>query len=72
MTSNPLLGKYGAECEELIIRTRSRGVLLIVIDGDRGSSFTVADSTGGEVTSEVPRILRLVADDIEAQQRNIV
>lgn len=39
MTWGP--GKYDAEAEELMLRLRARGLVLVVIEGDRGFGCSV-------------------------------
>lgn len=62
------LGRYDEECTKLIKEFEARGVLLIVLDGKRGTGFSM--STGDiNLATAVPRILRQVADDIERQNK---
>lgn len=63
------LGKYGAEAQEIADRTKAKGLLLMIIDGELGSGFTIVDLTGGKITREMPSVLRLAADDLDAQAR---
>lgn len=70
--ANPILGKYGPEAEELLKRTGAKAVLVMIVGGDRGSGFTVAETTGGAFTKDAPRILRLIADDLEAQRKPLI
>lgn len=65
---NPL-GKYGAEAHEVADRTKAKGLVLLIIDGDRGSGFTIVDVTGGRITKEMPSVLRLAADDLDMQAK---
>jgi hypothetical protein len=66
--TNPL-GKYGAEAQEIADRTKAKALMLIIIDGERGSGFTIVDATGGKITKEAPGILRLAADDLDSQAK---
>jgi hypothetical protein len=57
-------GKYDDLATEARIGAGARGVVVIVIDGDRGSGFSVqADEP---LSDALPRLLRNLADQIEA------
>jgi len=56
-------GAYDAEAEIIRERTRARGVLLIVIHGDRGNGFEC--HVTGEDAVLIPGALRRLADIIE-------
>lgn len=62
-------GKY--ETETSIVRelTRARGVVLMVIDGHRGSGFSA--QLPPELLASLPAALREVADQIEADARKV-
>ena len=60
-------GKYDKECETALDATRAQAVLLIVLDGVKGSGFSMTiDVSRGFPLFDVPRILRDTAADIEA------
>ena len=56
-------GKYDWLATHTRKTVRASGVILIVMEGTRGSGFSVQASP--EVTSRLPEILRHIADDIE-------
>jgi len=56
-------GKYDAECTKIQEEQRAAGVLLIVLNGQRGSGFSVAATL--DVIASIPEILRDTADQIE-------
>ena len=57
-------GKYDDEATLVRERTKAKGVLIIVIGGDKGEGFACqADLT---TTLAIPKMLRHVADQIEA------
>jgi hypothetical protein len=56
-------GKYDPECTEIRARLKAHGVLLMVFSGDRGSGF--AAQLTPEMTMNLPKILRGIADEIE-------
>lgn len=59
-------GKYDPECERVRETTRAAGVIMIVLDGDRGSGFSVTlDMLRASVgPGELSRILHDVANEI--------
>lgn len=59
-------GKYDAECTAAR-KSTGGGVILIVLDGSRGEGFEVQATL--DHLMDLPRILRAVAEGIEAQQR---
>lgn len=56
-------GKYDAEATIVMEATKAKGVILIVIGGDRGEGFAVQATA--EVTWAIPDILRNMAEVIE-------
>jgi hypothetical protein len=66
MSTGP--GIYNFLCTEVRERTQAAGVILIVVDGNRGSGFSV-QVIAPELNLKLPAMLRLMADQIEAQQQ---
>jgi hypothetical protein len=62
MTIGP--GKYDDEATAVMDATSADGVVLIVFNGDRGQGFAVQATL--EITRSLPIILRVMADQIEA------
>ena len=60
-------GKYDPECTQIFMDQRARGTLLIVIDGSKGSGFSVT-TYDPQVVFMLPKLLRFVAEQIEQQQ----
>jgi hypothetical protein len=59
-------GKYDDLCSEVRVKADARAVLLLVIDGSKGSGFSCqADML---TTLALPDILERVAKDIRADQ----
>jgi hypothetical protein len=58
-------GKYDDYCERALIGFRARAVVLFVLDGTRGSGFSV---NATEPLESLPRILRTIADECERVQ----
>lgn len=58
-------GKYDAQCTAAREATKARGVVLIVIDGEKGAGFEVQAPM--DVQLALPALLRQVADGIEAE-----
>jgi len=56
-------GKYDDETMRLLRETRALGVVVLVVGGDRGHGFSVV--APGHILSELPALLRGVADGIE-------
>jgi hypothetical protein len=56
-------GKYDDECSFVRIECHAAGVLLLVIDGDKGSGFSVQAPLLLQVS--LPVLLRELADNIE-------
>jgi hypothetical protein len=62
MTIGP--GVYDAEATLVMESTHARrGVIVIVLDGDRGSGFAVQTTIG--MTLHLPKILRDMADQLD-------
>jgi hypothetical protein len=57
-------GKYDLETTMVQKKTNAQGVILIIIDGKRGSGFSVQATL--EVTLDIPGMLRTIADEMEA------
>jgi hypothetical protein len=57
-------GKYGANAEKLLAEFGGKLCLIIMIGGPNGPSFDVA-TLHPQLTLELPRLLRAVADSIE-------
>lgn len=57
-------GKYDAIATVARETANARGIVLIVLQGDRGSGFSVQASE--EMTRQLPKMLRVIADQIEA------
>jgi hypothetical protein len=56
-------GKYDAEVGELRKRLKAHGILLLVVNGDRGSVFSA--QLPGDLTMNMPTVLRDIAKQIE-------
>ena len=56
-------GKYDALTSIVRKRAAAKGAIVMVIDGRHGSGFSVQATT--EVTAQLPRLLRVIADRIE-------
>jgi hypothetical protein len=61
-------GIYDDKCTEIRKSTRAVACLLIVIEGDLGSGFSV-QSHEPELLRVLPALLRQIADDIAEEQR---
>lgn len=61
-------GKYDDLATLVRERSRAQSVVVIVIDGERGSGFSV--QSWGDITAQLPFLLRDVADKIEASALN--
>lgn len=60
-------GKYDAECTAAREAAKAEGLILFVINGDRGSGFSV--QAPPDVVLRLPGILRDMAGQIEASIR---
>lgn len=66
MTVGP--GKYDYLATRARLQAESEGIILIVINGKYGSGFSIqADPL---VTSRLPLMLRVMADEIEKDMKN--
>lgn len=63
----PEKGKYDAVAEALILSTQADMVLVMISGGRKGSGFSVSTMNPNHV-SQVPRLLREIADKIEQSQ----
>ena len=61
-------GKYDSLVTPIRLETDAAAVILIVIDGKQGSGFSV-QSTSPRITKRLPALLRVMADQIEADTR---
>jgi hypothetical protein len=59
-------GKYEAACSAARRQTGGRAVVVLVFDGDEGSGFSV-EADGDVNVNGLPDLLRLMADDLEAE-----
>lgn len=57
-------GIYGDECDEMQERTKAQTIVLVIIDGKKGSGFSM-NSTDQSMHLKLPGMLRLMADEIE-------
>lgn len=60
-------GKYDDLATLVRERAQARGVIVIVIDGTKGSGFEVHGDA--ELQASLPSVLRRVADEIERSQK---
>ena len=60
-------GKYDELCTHAREMAKAEGVAVIVVKGRHGSGFSVQGSLG--MTMDMPRLLRTMADEIEANLR---
>lgn len=63
-------GKYQAICLAAREAAAAQVVLLIVLKGNKGSGFSVASCDDPKIVREFPNLLRSVANDMEAMQRD--
>lgn len=63
-------GKYDAQVETLLLALKARGVALIVVDGVRGSGFSVA-TLGQRPGRAMAEALRAAAADIDRDMDEI-
>ena len=68
MTEGP--GKYDDVATIVRVATMSKAVIVVVFEGKFGSGFSV-QSEGGDITKEMPYILRQMAEQIEKDFENI-
>lgn len=62
-------GKYEAETADVLEKCEAAGVILLVFEGKHGTGFSVAAPP--QVCMNLPRILRSVADSIEASVKHV-
>ena len=64
-------GHYDKECEALLRRLDADAIILSVINGERGHGLSVAMKMRLKDTLKprLPRMLRMLADDIEAESK---
>jgi hypothetical protein len=61
-------GKYDGEATWVQVRTQARGILLMILEGNKGDGFSVASydiQATLEITLNLPTLLREVANQIE-------
>jgi hypothetical protein len=68
MTEGP--GKYDELASLVRNVADARAVIVVIIDGMLGSGFSV-QSLGTDLTKEVPKLLRELADQIDEDMKNI-
>lgn len=61
-------GKYDDYCQEILMKTKARGVILIVVGGRRGDGFSaqLTKSDAIAVTKAFSEISEVMKKDIEA------
>lgn len=66
-------GKYDREATDLLQKIHAQAVVVMVIDGDKGSGFSVCLDQHGlwRDTEALPCILRSVAEHMEADFRKL-
>lgn len=57
-------GKYDDYATTVRLGARAKGVILLVLGGEKGSGFSV--QADGPTTLQLPALLRNIADQIEA------
>ncbi len=66
-------GKYDAEVRAVMAGSAATVVLLVVVGGNRGHGFSVAVNDASlsaeQALTEVPSLLRAIADGIDEDQR---
>ena len=60
-------GKYDDICTMVRENTQATGAIVIVVDGNKGSGFSV-QTISPDFASILPKILRLMADDLEDER----
>lgn len=63
-------GKYDEECTKLRENTKAKGVIIMVVDGNKGEGFSVQATP--DVMPSLPAILRKIADDMEANIKELM
>jgi len=56
-------GRYGGVATEVLLETQADGIIMIVLNGNLGSGFSVA--VAEDIVLNVPNALRRLADEIE-------
>jgi hypothetical protein len=56
-------GKYDDLCKQIKDSTKAKGLLLVILDGDRGTGASC--KMDFEIVKQMPNILRAVADEME-------
>jgi hypothetical protein len=67
MTIGP--GKYDNEATWVQARTQAHGVLLMILQGNKGDGFSIASfdiQATLDITLALPKLLRSMADQVEA------
>jgi hypothetical protein len=62
-------GKYDVEATMVMRRTQAAGVLLIILEGDKGNGFSLASfdvQATLDITLTLPKLLREMADQIDS------
>lgn len=62
-------GKYDEECMDVLNKTGALSAMVIVIEGTRGTGFSVKASIG--VQRALPGILRAVADQMQEDNQKM-
>ena len=60
-------GKYDDAATLVRKRTGAAGVVLLVVNGSKGSGFSVQATPA--LTAELPKLLRAMADEIDVQSQ---
>ena len=60
-------GKYDDICTMVRENTQATGAIVIVVDGNKGSGFSV-QTISPDFANILPKILRLMADDLEDER----
>jgi len=60
-------GKYDQICTEVRLKTRAKGVILVIVDGKKGNGFNCQLPPG--LMAAIPNVLRKLATDIERDSK---
>lgn len=63
-------GKYDDLCTAARDGAKAKGAILLVVEGDRGSGFSVQAPL--RIIVSLPNILRTMADQIEADNKKLM
>lgn len=65
-------GKYDALCTHARVKAQADAVIVVVLGGNRGNGFSVqtAGPQGLTAMLDLPRLLRSIADEIEADTKS--